>query len=336
MGIATQVETAIDNMLNTFVNSTSSSVCSMLSPIAITGATIYLLTLSFAVARGEAQDPLHTTLKSFFRMSLVGAIALSGGTYQNLIVQGLQGVQGAFISAFSSATSIGGLVDNMAEPFNTLGQQLWSEATTGVMPNFALLTAAAIVALAESFLFIVGLGMYLLTKVAFALTLAVGPAFVLGAMFPATQRFTESWMGQALGFTMVNVLLGACITMLTSFASQFAAHIQANVGNTAIMTDVLSLALVSGALGIVLLNIKTLATALTGGASISGIGRELTRYLMDKSRNSKDGDSSSSESAGGSISGASTSGNDSSSGAAQAGDKPIYQSRVIDNIKRSA
>lgn len=329
MGIATQLETAIDNLLNTYINTTSAQVSTMMAPIAVSGATIYLMWLSFSIARGETQDPVSTSIKNWIRISMVASIALGGGAYQSFAVQGLQSIQGAFINAFSGATSVGGLVDNLAEPYNALYQQLWSEATTGVMPNLALAGAAVIVALAQAFLLIVGLGMYLLSKVAFACSLAVGPAFLLGAAFPSTQRFAENWLGQALGFVLTNVLIGACITMLTSFASQFAAHIQANVGNTAIMTDVLSLLIVSATLALVLLNINTVATALTGGVSVGGVGREITRYLMDKLRNggSEKGNKDESSATGGSIS---------SGGEASPAQKPLYQSRVIDNIKRSA
>ncbi len=245
-------------------------------------------------------------------------------------MEGINGIQGAFVSAFGNASTIGGLVDNMAQPYDELGQRLWSEATTGFWPNFSLLVAAGMVAIAQAFLFIVGLGMYLLAKVALALVLAVGPAFIFCAMFPPTQRFTESWIGQALNFVFLNVLIGASISMLTSFASQFAAHIQANVGNTAIMKDTMALLLVSCSLGVVMLNLNTIASALSGGASISGVGRELARYIMTRGASAPK-----SGGGGGSITGTGSSGVGNSTGAG-GGSQPLYQRNVIDNIRRAA
>ena len=329
MGIATQVETAIDGLLNTYVSSKSAALCGILMPIALTGTTIYLLVMGYAVMRGEAHDSLHTVLWKWFKISMIAGIALSAGEYQGTIVDGLQGVQGAFVSAFGNATTIGGLVDNMAQPYDDLGQQLYNEAVVGFWPNFSLLIAAAIVSLAQAFLFVVGLGMYLLAKVAFALVLAVGPAFILCAMFPATQRFTESWLGQALSFVFLNVLVGASIAMLTSFASQFAAHVQANVGNTAIIKDVMALLIVSAALAVVMLNLNTIASALSGGASISGVGRELARYIMTRGAKPPKQPPQ-----GGSIQG--QGGGGSSAGSGGGGSQPLYQRNVIDNIRRAA
>lgn len=329
MGIATEIETAIDGLLNTFVSTKSAALCGILMPVALTGTTIYLLIMGYAVMRGEAHDSLHTVLWKWFKITMIAGVALSAGEYQGSIVDGLQGIQGAFVGAFGNASTIGGLVDNMAQPYDDLGQQLWSEATTGFWPNFSLLVAAGMVAIAQAFLFIVGLGMYLLAKVAFALVLAVGPAFILCAMFPATQRFTESWLGQALNFVFLNVLIGASISMLTSFASQFAQHIQANVGNTAIMKDTMALLLVSCSLGVVMLNLNTIASALSGGASISGVGRELARYIMTRG-----GSAPKSGGGGGSITG--QAGGGSSAGTGGGSSTPLYQRNVIDNIRRAA
>lgn len=329
MGIATAIETAIDGLLNTFVASKSAALCSALVPVAITGVTIYIMIIGYAVVRGEAHDSLHTILWKLFRISMIAGVALSAGEFQGTVVDGINGIQGAFVQAFGNATTIGGLVDNMAQPYDDLGQQLWSEAVTGFWPNFSLLVAAGMVAIAQAFLFIIGLGMYLLAKVALALVLAVGPAFIFCAMFPATQKFTESWFGQALNFVFLNVFIGASISMLTSFASQFAAHIQGNVGNTAIMKDTMALLLVSCSLGVVMLNLNTIASALSGGASISGVGRELARYIMNRGASGpKTGGG------GGFIQG--QTGGGSSTGAASGSSQLLYQRNVIDNIRRAA
>lgn len=43
MGIATEIETAIDGLLNTFVATKSAAICAALVPVAITGVTIYIM-----------------------------------------------------------------------------------------------------------------------------------------------------------------------------------------------------------------------------------------------------------------------------------------------------
>jgi type IV secretion system protein VirB6 len=75
MGIATEIETAIDGLLNTFVATKSAAICAALVPVAITGVTIYIMVLGFAVVRGEAHDSLHTILWKLFRISMIAGIA---------------------------------------------------------------------------------------------------------------------------------------------------------------------------------------------------------------------------------------------------------------------
>jgi len=332
MGVATAVESAINTLLNTFISSKSAALCAVLAPVALTGVTIYIITMGWAVMRGDASDSFHTVLWKVFKIAMIIGIALSAGQFQSTVIDGVQGIDGAFISAFGNANTIGGLIDNMAQPYQDLGDQLWSDATTGVVPKVALLAAAAIVAIAQFFIFIIGLGMYLLAKVALALVLAVGPVFILCAMFPATQRFTESWLGQAISFVLLNVLVGASITMLTSFASQFAQHIQANYGTTTIIKDTCSLLIVSCALGVVMLNLNTIASALSGGASISGVGRTVARYLMY----SRAGGNKTPPIPGGGGGISPTAGVNSTASNSQSAGKSLYQRFVLDNIRRAS
>jgi type IV secretion system protein VirB6 len=347
MGIATKLEAAIDLMLNTYVSGVSSTLCSDLTPVAISGFTIYLLLMGFAVMRGQTQDSVQTIAWRCAKVGFICGLALSAGDYNNLAVGGIQGIQGVFTNAFGGVPSIGALIDNMSAPYDALGQSLYSQATTGFMPNFSLLLAAGMVAIAQAVLFVVGLGLYLLAKVTLALTFAIGPAFILCAMFPATQRFTESWLGQALNSVMLNVLIAASITMLTSFASQFAQAVQNNLGTSALVNDIMALLLVSGSLAVVMLNFNSIAGALAGGASISGIGRDIYRGVSDMLRRSPK--PAEPAAAGGAINNTSGAGggyripqygtgaaNSSPYSYGNSGAIPLYQRNVMDNIRKAA
>lgn len=289
MGIATSLEQAIDGLLSNYVNSKSAAFCSALAPIALTGLTIYFVVMAYAAVRGEMQDTVNVAVGKFLRLAFITAIALNAGQYQETVVGGLQGIQGAFIETLGGQSSIGALIDDMSEPYNKLGSAIWSKVEMSTIPSLSLLAAGFIVAVAQAFIFIVCLGLYLLSKIAFALSLAVGPPYILAACFPATQKFTENWLGQALNFVILNSLLAGSIAMLTDFASQYADHISKNIGTTNLLNDVAALLLVSGALAFVVLNHAQLASALAGGASIQGIGRTLARGLMDYLTRDKEG-----------------------------------------------
>jgi type IV secretion system protein VirB6 len=329
MGVATQVEGAIDLLLNNFVTSKSAALSSALVPIALTAVTIYVLMMGYAIMRGESNDALHTFLWKSFKIAFISGIALSAGEFQGTIIQFVQGIQEGMTQAMGGVTSIGQLVDNMATPYYDLGQKLLSEATVDMWPNLSLLAAAGLVAIAQACLFVVGLGLYLLSKVALALVLAVGPAFILCAMFPPTQKYTESWIGQALNFALLSVLVAASIAMLTDFASQYANSIKENMETTNVVRDALALLLASGALTVVMLNLPQLASALSGGVSVAGIGREIGRAMLGARRPS----GSTAAHRGGEIKNTSNSNLPMQAGT---GGKPFYQRQVIDNLYRSS
>jgi type IV secretion system protein VirB6 len=277
MGLATEMETAIDGLLNTFILSKSAALCSALIPLAITGVTIYIITMGWAIMRGDTNDSFHTALWKFFKITIIGAVALGGGAYQSVIVSFIQGIPGVFFDAFGGTSTMGGTIDNMGAPFTALGSALIDKGTK-LVPSIYLIIAGLAVFAAEAVLFVVGLGLFLLTKVSLALILAVGPVFVLCAMFPATQRFTESWIGQALNYVLMNALIGISFSMLTSFAKQYAASILASMGSSPVVfSDIAALVSVSLTLAVVLLNLNSIASALAGGASIGGIGRDIAR-----------------------------------------------------------
>lgn len=346
MGIATKLETAIDLLLNNYVTSKSGALIGILTPVVLTCVTVYVLMMGYAIMRGEANDSLHTFLSKSFKIACVAGIALSAGEYQGTAIQFIQGLQEGMTQAVGGVTSIGQLIDNMAQPYDELGQSFWSQATTGFWPNFSLLAAAALVAVAQSFLFVVGLGMYLLAKVVLALVLAVGPIFIVCAMFPATQKYTESWIGQCLHYVLLNVLIAASIAMLTDFASQYANAMKGNVDVTNVVRDAVSLLLVSASLAVVMLNLNQLASALSGGVAIGGIGREIGKKLMDLLSKDKQQKPPSPSGGGGEISGGgggrgsggsgSRSGNESGTGGSGGSGRPLYQRNVVSNIRRSS
>jgi type IV secretion system protein VirB6 len=113
------------------------------------------------------------------------------------------------------------------------------------------------------------------------LVLAIGPAYLLCASWPSTEKYAEIWIGQILNFALLKVLIGVCFFMLMDFASKFAAHIGAHVDAVNAIKATTALLSCVGSLAIVMLSLPQRASALAGGASISGIGRTIGRALID-------------------------------------------------------
>lgn len=280
MGIGASVEGAIDLILNDYVSGQIATLSSALSPVAASLVTIYILFTAKAILAGEIASLGAGILGRIFRICIVVGLAIQVGNYQEHIVNASTDLEQGIIGALSGAASVGNLVDELSEPFATLGQRLWNKAVTGMWPNFALLAAAGGVAVIQCALFIVGLGLYLLAKVGLALMLALGPIFILCALSSTTQKYTENWVGQVLNFILLKILVATSIQMLTDFTSTYAAHIDADMGAVNVLKAVIALFCCGGALFVVMLNLPHIATALTGGATMAGIGRTVVNAMM--------------------------------------------------------
>ena len=80
------------------------------------------------------------------------------GNFQAYIINGINGIQGAFISGVSGSTTIGQLMDNDFAPFTALGNAIMTRGTTNALPNITLVFAAVLVFFAQGILFAIGLG----------------------------------------------------------------------------------------------------------------------------------------------------------------------------------
>ncbi|BEV13143.1 type IV secretion system protein (plasmid) [Asticcacaulis sp. DW145] len=338
-GIASEIETSVDALLNTYVTAKSAAVCGILTPVALTGVTLYIVIIGYAIMRGEAHDPLHTALWKFVKMAFVATAALSAGVYQGDILNAFYGIQEGLISALSTSTTVGGVIDQFMVPYDDLSAAIGQEASTSMVPNLTLYLAMGIVVIAQVWLFAIGIGLYLMAKVALALVLALGPAFILCAMFPATQRYCENWIGQVINYVLLSVLVVAAFTMLTAFAQQFAQAVLDNFGNdSAIIKDCVALLIVSIALGVVMLNLNFIASSLAGGAAISTQGMGMAAAIAGGAmlmRMMGGGGSQKKDSAGSQTNAISQgSGRTASAGAArQPASLPLYQRHTDDNLK---
>ncbi|MDQ1815803.1 type IV secretion system protein [Massilia sp. CCM 9210] len=303
MGIATQLELSIDELLLNFVTKISSQLITALVPIVLTGATIYIILMGFAIMRGEASESVRTFSWKLFRMAFIAGIALSVGVYQSFIVDGVQGLQKGLIQEVSGKESVGDLIDAMSKPYEKLGSSLLAKASTGNWSKPGMLISSGLVFAGQASLFIVGLGYFLVAKVGLALVLAVGPLFIMLAMWPGTQKYTMNWIGTAMNYVLLNVLLVTCVAMLTDIASQFAVHVTAKealsgAGTVNVISSTMALFICSCVLPTVMRNVPQLATALAGGATISGIGRDMASAMSGGGGKAAEGKASKPKSAG--------------------------------------
>jgi type IV secretion system protein VirB6 len=80
-GIAQTLEAGVDTLLTGYVTAKSAAVSAAIAPVALTGVTIYVLLMGFAIMRGEAHDSLQTFLWRSAKIAFIAGLALSAGEF---------------------------------------------------------------------------------------------------------------------------------------------------------------------------------------------------------------------------------------------------------------
>ena len=224
MGIATGIESYCNQALDTYVISASVRLASTIAPIAVTGVTIYIILMGLAIMRGEVQNSINHIVKQFLRITFIVSLSLSAAGYQNYVMAGIRGIQGVFAQAMSTSggTSVGQVLDSMFDPLEKVFQMYMQRAFNSTIPSFYELLAMLAVVITEILIYAVGIGLYIVSLVGLSVCLAVGPAFILMSIWPATKQYTERWLSQTLSFALLNGLIIVVVTLFMNLISQYA------------------------------------------------------------------------------------------------------------------
>lgn len=303
------LQTGVESAVATYATSVSASLAASLVPVAVAGTTIYFIFMGWAIARGEVQDPLSAIMAKCIKIAIICAVALVGGTYQSYIIDFVNAIEGVFTSAIGVAsgggafTSVGALIDGSTLPIKTVTAKLFAEATKDFWPNYYLLWCGLICTVGQVLIVLLSLIPLLVAKVTLALLLAIGPAFVLLALWPATVRFTEAWLSATLSAVMTVVVVAAVVGFMPAFVIRYANRVLAAFGSVNILQDVLSLFIVIVVLSWIAWKSAEFGAQVVGGATLGNpagglVTSYLTRWMLGRAASS-----SSATKGGGSMSG---------------------------------
>lgn len=275
----------IQPTVETFVQQSSAQMIGVLGPLAAALLTIYVLLWGAALASGQISEPFTDFMKRVVRMALIIALAMTAGTYQSMVAETLQkapmqlagemSFQGA--PPIEDANSLATVLDGFMEKGMEVAEKPWmegvkknSESMMGITSEGLLLQACAIVLMIIVVIVVaISAGIMFVAYMALAVLLGIGPLFILFAIFPATQRWMEAWLGQAVNYGILFVLVAVASALLFSILD---AYYDSLVTGGAEAYQVLwmvlkAIALAIGCIG-VLLQLNSIASGLAGGAAI--------------------------------------------------------------------
>ena len=248
-----------------------------LVPVALALVTVYVAVYGLAVMRGEAIEPVGTFAWKMVKVGAILSFALPGLYYSGNVAAAATGLQDGLATLFvapgggGAATAFGAL-DLANTAANEQLALLWKDAG---MLRLDLVVASLLFSLGTTIFLVLGAFVGLLGKLILTFALAIGPLAILGLLFKPTARFFDSW----LSFVLSAVVL--------SWFVFFALGMSLYVSEKVVRAIAMGGAFVPGApdavgaleaastylavmclLAIVLYQAPSLASSLTGGASI--------------------------------------------------------------------
>lgn len=269
-----------------YANSASAKMIGIIAPVAGSLLIIYVLLWGAAMAAGQIQEPFTDGAKRIIRITAIVAFALTVGVYQGSISNFAFSVPSQIATQLESAmpspksntcvytpdpseTALASALDSAASEGFCLGSKAWDKAD---WHHIGMYLVAVITDISTAILVAVAAGILFVTYVALAVLLAVGPLFILFAIFTQTQRFFETWLGHVVNFMITFILIGCALGIIFAIFDSYLDTIFADYTGPDVLMDCLKLSGMVVAMVMVVLQVKHMASALGGGVALGAAG----------------------------------------------------------------
>lgn len=246
------------------LTSGTANVIALVSPLAGACFLLYVTLILLSYLKGADND--EPVMDFLIRMVGWGAAITFGlniTMYTTYVVPFVNGLGEDLASVVGSQYGSSAALDQMANAFADSFIKLYMEADGMKESIFAALAILLIGVFAGLFM-VVAIAYIVLAKVALGLLVAIGPLFIIAALFPATRDLFKNWTGQCLNY--------AFLVMLFSFAAQLEIEmVKTVVPSELSISSVLQVTLICAVMVFVSLNLPSLASALAGGVGISAM-----------------------------------------------------------------
>lgn len=251
------------------------------------------ITLAFALSSGIYQQQVVTAVDgatSGLAQTIQNAANTTGGGNP-----GCSSVNGSSVTGQGAATSIYQTLDCYDQQIDLVMDAYFDKAThegfspSGLAAAIGDFTCGLIAALGGSIFLIVLAFEVVMARMLLDLVLGLGPVFIACAAFSPTARFFEAWTAKVVNYALLQVLVAAFLGMaLTAFSSDLTTlHATASPGaDASVVMQGISAALDDAAaaatalglfatgvfLSMVGWQLPSVASGLSGGATLSGFG----------------------------------------------------------------
>ncbi|MFV8598500.1 type IV secretion system protein [Ralstonia pseudosolanacearum] len=252
-----------DNSLLNVINSGSANIITLITPLMTTGFAIYVMLVMASYWRGHSHEPVPDFIQRMAGWAVVLTLGMNIGYYSEYVVPFFNGLGDDIARALSTNTSTGSALDTVASSY---AQAMWQifKAADGIEETINAIAYIIVMLFFGAPFMGIAAAYIILARFALGLLLALGPMFISAALFPATRRFCEAWIGQCLSYVFLVALMSAAGLIELRFAQSIAPS-QATLGS------LIKIALMGVSFIVISLNLPGLASQLAGGVGISSM-----------------------------------------------------------------
>jgi len=217
--------------------------------------TFYIVLWGLAMWRGLIHEPLSDGIARIFRIVLIGTFALGTGVYGPHIATTIYNTPAELAAVLNGGGVTPELVmdDAIGKGDEIARSYMALVSVTDLGGSLAAVLSALIIWILTIVVVLYGVALILLSKVALAIVLGLGPIFIALLLFDATKKFFEAWLGQALNYMFVFALVASAVNILFALWMPALRYAQAN--NTEGFTALLPMLLMGGVAFVVLMQI---------------------------------------------------------------------------------
>ncbi|WP_241235982.1 type IV secretion system protein [Xanthomonas sp. BRIP62411] len=206
--------------MGVYVESTVPVVIEKIAGTAVLMGSLYYSIIGILMTRGRVDGPFSQLIISFGEFALIGAFALSAGTYMNFIVATGHGLEVGITQAFSgdngaSPATVYQVVDQSVGKGLALASELWNRASDRGMTEIGMMIGeffeAIIIATATLIIAAPAGAMIVASKTLLELLFGIGPFFIMLLMWPATRAFFDRWFGEVITAILQIALVSAVL-----------------------------------------------------------------------------------------------------------------------------
>lgn len=283
--IMAQTTSAFSDIANNLLNgmgtdlfSKSGNLISGIAPIFQIGFGIYILLVALDAYNRGFDENVMDLGKRMVGWLLIIAFAFNSSQYQKLanilwmLPENLSGLLG-------TSTYTASALDTQSNNILTMMENIFAYASEldvlQVSDKLMLYIGGSVAVILAYLFFIITFAYYLITKLSLAMVILIGPLFIGSMLFPSTRQWGMNWIGQILNYSVTVVFFVILGSLQNDF---FQKHLQ-----SAVVGEIASVAQVVGLIPLFFLSttifilvawsIPSIASALTGGASVNGFSR---------------------------------------------------------------